>query len=309
MKLRALNEEMFAAFSQEDGRFHKILTQVKKDKTLDLEFRGDKADVYYRGGCICHLSSAGLEFNVDYAAYYQEKKDVLQAHPDVSHWLTYLPFYKQALDYDIDANHKYEREFQQLVVRDNNYVKEIVAKSSDYYITDIEFADIGEGMKPEFDFTAIKWKTKERNNPQAPKVTLIEMKYGDEAISSEGGKPGIKKHLQDMQKFIQSDSKELFCKDVETIFNQKCQLGLCVIATEQEQLSRKPISIHNQDIEVMFLLSNHQPTSKILFNELNSIDFASYEFPIQFAFASCMGYCLYDAMMLSPEGMMSYLRK
>ena len=311
MEKRALSEEMFHSFVEENGKWHKLLEIVKRDKTLDLEFRGNKACIYYRGGVLFTVTNDGLYFNTEYSRDYPECEIELLANPSAVYAIKNIPFYKQAIDYNVDAKGKMEREFEQLVVRDNNYARNDIAIHTDYFIADMEYKVQGNDTKPEFDLVAIKWPTTKRGLPESPTVALIEMKYGDNAICTKKpsgedkvGNPGLKKHLEDFRQFLANEAtRKEFCKDMEEIFNQKCRLGICIIDNSEKQQIRTPICIKNFTIEVIFLLANHQPRSCKLHKELQTINFSDYDFPVRFAVSSMMGYGLYDNgdTMWSPE--------
>lgn len=325
MNKRALGEKMFKSFL--DGELRPLLEEVKKDDTLDLEFRGEShAIIYYRGGKLCDIQDEKIEFNKAYIKYIPE---VLRVENDnrfnVSDKVAVIkeiPFYKRGIDYrmnkkiddDIEENDEqnkkwkkktaYEREFQQVVVRENNRHHEI-SHDSDYYITDMEY-QIGDEYR--FDLIAVKWVStpsarQGRSVGRVPSLSIIEMKYGDNALK---GSSGICSHLKDMCTFIKSADIHEFCKDVETIFEQKCKLGLI------PDMKEKPHEISNissRPLEVVFLIGNHKPAKTTLCTEIENIKSSEYNFDIKFARASLMGYCLYDSMMLTPEECVKFLQE
>jgi len=89
---------------------------------------------------------------------------------------------------------KAEREFQQLIARENN--NSAISNESEYFISDIEVA------KPNarFDIMAICWLADQRKNGNKCKAALIEMKYGDSALT---GSASLLKHLKDMENWSQ----------------------------------------------------------------------------------------------------------
>ena len=58
--MRSLSDE-FLNDLKEGGRLEKLLERVKKDSTLDLQFRGNRIDIYYRGGTVLALTKNILE--------------------------------------------------------------------------------------------------------------------------------------------------------------------------------------------------------------------------------------------------------
>jgi len=120
---------------------------------------------------------------------------VLNAISESKKWVELLPFLKQAMDEYFSKYGKCEREFQQLVARENN--NSVIANDTDYYITDIEYTS-SESINSRFDLVGIKWESSSTNRKKADNCHLvfIEMKYCDNAI---GGSAGIKKHLVDIE--------------------------------------------------------------------------------------------------------------
>lgn len=56
------------------------------------------------------------------------------------------------------------------------------------------------------------------------RLVFIEKKYGDNALS---GSAGVRKHIEDLYRFLSDPRKvENLYQEVETIFNQKTELGL-----------------------------------------------------------------------------------
>ena len=137
----------------------------------------------------------------------------------------------------------------------------------------------------------------------APTLAVIEMKYGDGALK---GDAGIVSHLEDFKIFAESADVRGFCEDQSDIFRQKCELGL--IPDMADKPHKHKIQIQTENMEIIFLLANHDPDSKILKEVVSSIDPGDYGFPIKFCKASMMGYCLYEDNMMSLEDFKKYLR-
>ena len=69
------------------------------------------------------------------------------------------------------------------------------------------------------------------------------------------------------------------------------------------------IDIQRTNMEIIFLLANHDPDSTILKRIVSSINPDDYKFTIKFSLASMMGYGLYDDNMMTLEELLSYLKK
>ena len=308
MYQRALDEKMFKDF-QEGGVLHDLLDYVQCDDTLDLEFRGEgRANIYYRGGSLFCIERSGdgytLTFDTKYCTVCDEG---MEKKPSVRAAVGLIPLYKHAMDVWFAKNRKYEREFQQLVVRENNR-HGAISHASDYYIVDIEYAyNVNVSDKKtqaRFDMIAVKWlsKSNERQNPSAPTLAIIEMKYGDGAL---GGSAGLKKHLEDFGTLVKNGELDDFCADYSNVFNQKCALGL-IPGKESAR-----IKITQRDIELIFLIANHDPDKTGLATIVAEIADLTmeYPYPIRFAYASMMGYCLYADQLKSLEEMQEFLNK
>ena len=311
MNKRALSKQMFDDFKNEEGKLHSLLTRVLKDDTLSLEFRGggfsdtetnvsykEGANVYYRGGSLFYIEKKDdgyiLRFNTRYC---KDTGIELPMNPSIDYAVKNVSLYKEAMDFWFTAHPKYEREFQQIVVRENNGHKKI-SHATDYYINDVEYCY----QDARFDMTAVRWLSKGhiRKKMTEPTLAVIEMKYGDDALK---GDAGIVAHLEDFKVFIKSPDVQDFCKDQSDIFYQKCEMGLI------PDMSDKPhnIQVQSEGMEIVFLLANHNPDSRILKEVVSSIDLDKYDFSIKFCRASMMGYCLYEDNMMSLEEFKKHL--
>ena len=101
-----------------------------------------------------------------------------------------IPNLKYAMDRFFSDNPRPEREFQQLVARENNF--STISNESEYFIVDIELA--GALPNAKFDMLAVRWLSRERARSATLVPTLIEMKYGNNALQ---GDAGLIKHLKD----------------------------------------------------------------------------------------------------------------
>lgn len=288
MKERTLTNTLFSALSE--GVLKPLLDAVKMDDTLDLEFRGSSVNIYYRGGSLFKISESRGNFAIFFEKKYcSEHSTQLTSAPTIDYAVRNIPLYKQAMDWWFHKHPKNEREFQQVIARENNNHRKI-SGATDYFIADIEFAEDGS----RFDMVALKWLSKSsvRKDPSKVSLALIEVKYGDGALE---GTSGVKKHLDDFQSFLNDKPRvEDFCNDMTSVFKQKCELGL-IDGLQQHQYRDLKISPENP--EVILIFANHDPDSKRLSNSLGQIDPSAYTFPILIAGASNMGYCLYSDCM------------
>ena len=189
------------------GKLSSLLERVLADNTLDLELRGKCINIYYRGGSLFRITEKGSgTYEICFDSHYCDTEAwrntgiIVICNPTIQQAVKNIPYYKQAMDMWLHKNPKYEREFQQLLVRENNNQGDI-SKSTDYYIIDIEYANSKENRKSRFDIVALKWESKSsvRRKPEKCSIALMELKYGDGALNNESG---IKKHLNDLKSFI-----------------------------------------------------------------------------------------------------------
>lgn len=298
--MRALGSGMFHDLKDSNGCLHGLLNLVLQDTTLEFEMRGTRsASIYYRGGRLLCIEWDGTQYVLHFDTNYCRHGQNLSGQPSISEAIEKVPYYKQAMDRWFAQHPKYEREFQQLVERDNNRHGEI-SHATDYYIVDIEL--VYEDAR--FDMVAVHWPSigVVRKNLHAPKLVFIEMKYGDGALS---GTAGLMDHLKDFEHFRQAVNLPAICADYAEVFRQKCELGLI---PDMKALPHD-ITIQSTDIALIFLLANHDPEKTGLHTIVTGLQATNYPFPVKFAAASMMGYGLYDEMMYSIQEFQTYLSR
>lgn len=295
-KHRRINENFYNALKT--GKLKKLLDCVLEDDSLCLELRGEAVNIYYRGGSLFKIDD---KYNITFDLGYDKDKK-LNPNPDVEEAVKSIPFYKQAMDRWFHEHPKYEREFQQIILRENNNSGKI-SRATDYYIVDIEYQDTENSSR--FDMVAFKWPSNgaARKNTNALSLALIEVKYGDNAV---GGSAGIKKHLDDLKSFINDKEKlKEFKEDMEQVFKQKCNLGL-MDGLQEHQFK---VSLSDDEPEVIFIFANHDPESKKINNILSDINISDYPFKILAAQSSFMGYGLYMDNMIEIKDFINMLSK
>ena len=298
--MRALGSGMFHDLKDSNGCLHGLLNLVLQDTTLEFEMRGTRsASIYYRGGRLLCIEWDGTQYVLHFDTNYCRHGQNLSGQPSISEAIEKVPYYKQAMDRWFAQHPKYEREFQQLVERDNNRHGEI-SHATDYYIVDTEL--VYEDAR--FDMVAVHWPSigAVRTNLHAPKLVFIEMKYGDGELS---GTAGLMDHLKDFEHFRQAVNLPAICADYAEVFRQKCELGLI---PDMKALPHD-ITIQSTDIALIFLLANHDPEKTGLHTIVTGLQATNYPFPVKFAAASMMGYGLYDEMMYSIQEFQTYLSR
>lgn len=295
------------------GCLEYLLSAVKADDNLCLEIREDYLNIYYRGGNLyCIKKDNKKERQYDFffdKNYHKHKGSMLSNFSDAifdkliscEDYVKYIPVLKTEIDLWFCEHPKYEREYQQLVLRENSYSGSDksgngVSKDTDYFVVDIEYATRANGSR--FDMVAVKWLSTslQRRNSQNASLALIEMKYADAAHD---GTAGIVKHFEDIRRFVSDGKINALCDETENVFNQKLKLGLIKGIDKELKLNRetKP--------EFIILAANHKPEKTVFKRELEK---AIAQFPelaqsidIKIATASNMGYGLYANYMIRLE--------
>ena len=301
--MRELSTSFMHDLSNEEGFLWPILQRVKQDHTLMLSIRQDYVNIYYRGGNILRLKE---HRNNSYKAFFDKKYDksgvmrvdlpgIIKSQDEARTWVNSLQELKGIMDIYFSKHGKSEREFQQLLARENNFSRN--ASESEYFVADIEFAD--STIRARFDILALRWLVSQRKSTNNFRPALIEMKYGDGALD---GNAGVIKHLQDIDALISNDDAyKALLKTMEMQFNQLDDLGLlyferCKGWTEIKLTAQeKP--------EVIFVLANHNPRSSRLHSILNDPKIDAYDhspnFDLRFYVASFAGYALHAECMVS----------
>ena len=228
--MRKLNDRFLADLTDE-GILSRIRDLVKFDTSLCLEIRNDCINIYYRGGSMMRIRAEEstdnylVEFDENYFRY--KERSLLQKLPrrvgtdgEIKSWLTSVPHLKAAMDSFLGKHPKEEREFQQVILRDNNFGS--IARSTDYYICDIEY----QSQNGRFDMIAVQWPSNpsERKEIANRRLAFIEVKHGDGALE---GTAGVRKHIEDVNAFASiPENLNQIKKEMIDIFNQKMYLDL-----------------------------------------------------------------------------------
>ena len=276
-------DDVFLKALRKGGYLHPLLDAVKSDPTLCLELRGKSANIYYRGGNLMRieqLSSDDFILSFDENYFAASNRIDLPDSTDVNSWIEVAPKLKRAMDQHLGKHRNDEREFQQLLLRENNYG--CIARSTDYYICDIEY----QNESSRFDLIAVHWpsKSSKRKKAEDRRLVFIEMKYGDGALD---GSAGIKSHIEKVNKFL-SDPGKLgnFKKDMVAVFNQKRDLELLDCGKNLESFSdEQPL--------LLLVFANHDPEKSGLRSVLANLSDSPHA-ELRVATASFMGYGLYD---------------
>jgi uncharacterized protein YlbG (UPF0298 family) len=294
---RAISEQFMQDLKE--GILSPILARVKEDDTLMLALRGDYINIYYRGGSLLKIESNRDSYMATFDEDYNKKGQVLDIvfpykiieKEDSIKLVDAVLKLKYVMDLFFGANNRLEREFQQLVVRENNYSS--ISNETEYFIIDIETSTELEKNNAKFDMLAVRWLKNDRAKSDSLTPVIIEMKYGKDSIN---GSSGIEKHLEDAKEFV-FNNKEFLCQGLEKQLDQLRKLGLIKYTNSET----KKLTINCSDkVEIVFLLANYNPNSDLLLKSLENIkDEASERYDLKFFRASFAGYGLRHSSMLT----------
>jgi hypothetical protein len=309
---RGLSQTFIDALKSDAGLgLKRVLQAVIQDDTLCLEIRKNYVNIYYRGGNLIRLAENRGKYTASFDRKYivnaasarlPAQIDIQQDlanYEDVSMWLDAIPLIKHEMSLWFSVHPKDEREFQQLMLRENNFSR--TAKGTDYFICDIEYSSI----YGRFDLIAAYWPSSgaRRKDNRNVDLAFIEMKYMDKSMTHSAG---ILAHIRDMERYYRknTDNFAALKQEMRTVFNQKLELGLID--------NQKPIQSFNDKVpDFIFVFSNHDPASQILIRELREIEaiVSALPFSIKFAVSNFMGYGLYEQNIYGLEEFMSRFKK
>jgi len=289
------------------GKLSILLARIKEDDSLMLALRDGYINVYYRGGNLLRIEQKGL--GGKYIATFDTKYNKKNANPlpvqfpypvndeaDSRALVDAIPALKYAMDRYFSRHRNAEREFQQLVVRENNCSP--ISNETEYFIVDIEVA--GALPNARFDMLAVRWLRDERKKQGALVPVLIEMKYGSKALE---GNSGLNEHMEDAVSLrADKTSWDSLCEALEGQINQLDDLGLLVFnrstAVKHLQIDTKATP------ELVFMLANYNPASTKLSKLLDALKASVADesgFDLLFFVSSFAGYGMHRACMLGLE--------
>lgn len=310
--MRRLSEPFLHDLKDNDGILNPMLKRVHQDDALMLAIRDDSINLYYRGGNLLRVRRLGSDrydsfVDVRYAGAAEAPhlpSALIQSAADVEAWLQAFSRIKDTMDRYLAGKGKAEREFQQLIVRENNYSS--VSNATEYFVSDIEYMDPSGHERT--DMLAVRWQASKRKSGTACRVALIEVKYGDSALD---GKSGLLDHLQAMDALVGDRGRyQLLQETIETQFAQLDALGLLKYHRAEPPVT---VQLDSRDRpEVILILANHNPRSRRLMAVLETPEVAAYAesrlYDLRFFVSSYCGYGLHCANMLDLDAFRARVR-
>ncbi len=291
------------------GILSPLLSRVKEDDTLMLALRDGYINIYYRGGNLLKVveqKKTGWNYSASFDKKYFNNivppltfPFLVQNEAKARELVDVFPALKYSMDRYFSQHRKAEREFQQLVARENNCSP--ISNETEYFIVDIEVAGVVPNAR--FDMLAVRWLRHERKKQGSLVPVLIEMKYGSKALD---GTSGLNEHMKDahcLRADSDSDRWDDLQKGLEDQINQLDDLGLLNFNRSQ---TVKRLKIDGTATpELIFLLANYNPASTKLskfLDELKEPTAVDKGFDLLFFVSSFAGYGMHRACMLGlPE--------
>ena len=301
--MRKLPTAFMDDLKDEKGILYPLLKRIKQDNTLMLSIRDGYINIYYRGGNLLRVNrKASNTYQTFFDRRYNKSGVVLPVltetirdSKDAEEWVAAFPRLKETMDLSFSIHNKPEREFQQLIARENNF--STISNETEYFITDIEFSDSSIGAR--FDLLAVRWLAAQRKNGAECRPALIELKYGDGALD---GNAGLLKHLEDIDTILSDTSRyESILNTIVSQFEQLDELGLIKFKHPKKAYEIKLDT--NIKPEVIIVLANHNPRSRRLKDILDKPEMKEYglstRFDLKFLMAKFAGYGFHNQYMLS----------
>lgn len=279
------------------GFLQELLHLIQIDQTLCLCIRENYINIYYRGGNLFRLSEGKNSYTGTFDLKYFKSSPSwfttalpsshISNSADLQEWLQIFPLLKQTVDFYFGSvASKEEREFQQLILRDNNFGNQ--ATSTDFFICDIEYScPVGR-----FDMIGVQWSSTSaaRKKREGHRLVFIEVKSGDKALT---GKAGLHSHISDINTFLDTPKNvENLKKEMVSLFAQQHQLGLIKNTHVLEGFGSQPPLY-------LVVLINHDPASTILKRECTTLPTLTGA-ELAFIESNFLGYGLFEERLLSP---------
>lgn len=299
--MRQLSSKFMNDLKSINGILNGLLQFVLRDDSLEFMIREEYVNIYYRGGSLLKINTSFNSYKFSFDTNYitpeidfKLPSEIVYNSKEVAEWLKILPYLKQNIDiHRTVKKSNLEREYQQLVVKESNELNKSISNGSEIFIVDIEYAN----DNGRFDLIGIEWERSKASlsGNYKPKLLLIEMKFGDDALSDSSKttkkSADIKQHIVDVENFV---SKRIYLdllkEEVLSILEQKRELGFF---RGMQHNKNKVIDLDLEHLDFILLLAAHNPRSKILLQVLEDLPIIN-NVNLKFSVANFMGYGLYS---------------
>jgi len=257
---RALSEKFFHDLNPEEGgKYGQLVKRVRRDKDLDLEFRGDYIDIYFQGHMILKLKQNGAIKEIDKAFTVDGLTRLPEKIADVDSYISLLPYLKDNVSCHSKETEKGKRvskrnrelEFEQLLIRANNRES---SYNSDYIILDRQYVL---PKRKRIDLIALRYSL--RGKPEGY-LSIIEVKYAQNPDIQ-----NTKSQIEEYGQYLKDNLRDM-SSDMEKVFRQKLELGLISRTSERLEWFKKDAFTINRDIrstEILVYLIDYNPKSTL----------------------------------------------
>jgi len=241
------------------GVYARLVEEVRKQKDLNMDFRGKYINMYFKGHNVLRLH--------DHGGWYIHPHFKIEGIPrplrtreDADEYLKRLPMIKDKVSRH--PTQRIEAEYEQLIIRANNKERR---SNSEYIIVDRQYAyevkgEAGKKRRQQWDLVAIKCPQKALmlKHPKGY-LTLIEVKYGlDPSIAQ------IANQIEPYYKYLKENFDRI-CDDMQLILQQKVELGLIERKEDQKRkLMKLELDRQPQSAEVIVYLLDYNPFGRQL---------------------------------------------
>ncbi|MDM7998849.1 MAG: hypothetical protein QUS33_02310 [Dehalococcoidia bacterium] len=258
----ALSETFEAELKK--GRYAPLVKAVRTDKDLDMEFRCTYLNIYYKGNSILQLYEDGgvsVHPNIWKHLGLKNKPKPFNNEEAVNAYVELLPALKKAvITQHEESSESLEREYEQLIIRANNFEK---ANKSEYIMIDRQYAygldGSDEKTQEKWDLVAVKWPLKNRSRRLTGNLTLIEVKYDNN------------NDIQDLSEQVEGyysclrQNMRLICDDMKEVLRQKLEIGLVtgLDSAQTNRLRKLNLDTSPESAEIVIYLVDHSPNSPL----------------------------------------------
>lgn len=273
-----------------NGFLNEITKSVINDVDLDMQFRGNYINIYYKGNSLLKLENKNSK---DYLVKIDNKfinylnlPNIFKDELDVDKFINQIPFIKKNIINN--SNGKVEGEYEQLIIRANNYenklnthyiildrqynLKELKESDEINEINEINEIKESKEIKGQIDIIGFNKNIRKQNMDNVP-LSIIEVKHG---LNRD-----IKKLDTQLKKYYDLLKQETvrFAEDMKNILYQKKNLGLITKGNKEVSpnlIKQIKFSENINNYEFIVILIDYNPKSELLdINKLKTLKFAN----------------------------------
>lgn len=257
--VEALSEGFFHDLNPEEGgKYGELVKRVRRDKDLDLEFRGHYIEIYFQGHMILNLTQGGA-INIGEAFTVGGLHRLSEKIADVDSYIKLLPSLKDNIACHSKEDEEGKRiskknrelEFEQLLIRANNRE---TSYNPNYIILDRQYRLPN---RKRIDLLALRYSS--RGKPTGY-LSIIEVKYAQNRDIQD-----IKSQIEEYGQYFK-DNVEDISSDMEKVLRQKLELGLISRTSERLKWLKNDAFAINRDIrstEILVYLIDYNPKSTL----------------------------------------------